>query len=72
MRQKLYFAALQQAREGMPFYSFYKRLTDNGVKKTKALIAVATKLLKIMFALVRDERKFERDYKRARKVRAVA
>ncbi|MCK4321868.1 IS110 family transposase [candidate division WOR-3 bacterium] len=72
MRQKLYFAALQQAREGMPFYSFYKRLTDNGVKKTKALIAVATKLLKIMFALVRDEREFERDYKRARKVRAVA
>ena len=72
MRQKLYFAALQQAREGMPLYSFYKRLIDNGVKKTKALIAVAIKILKIMYSLVRDKREFEWDYKRAKKVRAVA
>jgi hypothetical protein len=62
MRQKLYFAALQQAREGMPLYSFYRKLTeDNGVKRTKALIAVARKLLKIMFALVRDKREFVLD-----------
>jgi transposase len=63
MKQKLYFAALQQAREGMPLYSFYRKLTeDNGVKRTKALIAVARKLLKIMFALVRDKREFVLDY----------
>lgn len=63
MRQKLYFAALQQAREGMPLYSFYRKLTeDNGVKKTKALIAVARKLLKIMFALARDKREFVLHY----------
>jgi transposase len=63
MRQKLYFAALQQAREGMPLYSFYRKLTeDNGVKRTKALIAVARKLLKIMFALVRDKREFVLNY----------
>ena len=72
MRHKLYFAAIQQARKGMPLYSFYKRLIDNGVKKMKALIAVAIKLLKIMFALVRDKREFEWDYKRAKKVSAVA
>jgi transposase len=63
MRQKLYFAALQQAREGMPLYTFYRKLTEeNGVKRTKALIAVARKLLKIMFALVRDKREFVLDY----------
>lgn len=63
MRQKLYFAALQQAREGMPLNSFYKKLIeDNGVKRTKALIAVARKLLKIMFALVRDKKEFVLDY----------
>jgi len=72
MRHKLYFAAIQQARKGMPLYSFYKRLIDNGVKKMKALIAVAIKLLKIMFTLVRDKREFEWDYKRAKKVSAVA
>jgi len=72
MRHKLYFAAIQQARKGMPLYSFYKRLINNGVKKMKALIAVAIKLLKIMFALVRDKREFEWDYKRAKKVSAVA
>ena len=72
MRHKLYFAAIQQARKGMPLYSFYKRLIDNGVKKMKALIVVAIKLLKIMFALVRDRREFEWDYKRAKKVKALA
>jgi transposase len=60
MRHKLYYAALQQAREGMPLYPFYRRLVEeNGVEKNKALIAVARKLLKIMFALARDKRFFE-------------
>lgn len=63
LRHKLYFAALQQAREGMPLYPLYRRLVEkNGVKKNKALIAVGIKLLKIMFALVRDKRFFERDW----------
>lgn len=64
MRHKLHYAAMQQARKGMPLYYFYRRLIEkNGVKKNKALIAVSIKLLKIMFALVRDERFFERDWK---------
>lgn len=72
MRQKLYFAALQQARKGMPLYSFYRKLTeDNGVKRIKALIAVARKLLKIMFALARDKREFVLNYK-DRKVNKIA
>jgi len=63
MRQKLYFAALQQTRKGMPLYSFYRKLTEeNGVKKTKALIAVARKLLRLMFSLAKNRRKFVWDY----------
>lgn len=63
MRQKLYFAALQQTKENMPLYPFYERLVEkNNVKENKALIAVARKLLKVMFALVRDKRFFERDW----------
>jgi len=63
LRQKLYFAALQQTREGMPLYYFYRRLVDGGVIKTKALIAVARKLLKLVFSLVRDRREYEWEYK---------
>ena len=63
MRHKLYFAALQQARKGMPLNYFYRRLIENnGVNENKALIAVAIKLLKIMFALVKDRRVFEWNY----------
>jgi len=58
LRWVLFFAALRQARLGMPLYSFYQRLRNNGVHKMKALIAVARKLLCIIFALVRDRRDY--------------
>ncbi len=58
LRWVLFFAALRQARLGMPLYKFYWRLRNNGVHKMKALIAVARKLLCIMFALVRDRREY--------------
>ena len=58
LRWVLFFAALRQARLGMPLYKFYWRLRNNGVHKMKALIAVARKLLCIMFALVRDSREY--------------
>jgi len=73
LRHKLYFAALQQAREGMPFYSFYRRLVEeNGVKKNKALIAVARKLLRVSFALVRDKTEFTNSYEGKANIRKVA
>lgn len=58
LRWIFFFAALRQARLGMPLYNFYWRLRNNGVHKMKALIAVARKLLCIMFALVRDRREY--------------
>lgn len=54
LRQALYFAALQQTMPGSALYSFYQRLVGRGVKKVKALIAVACKLVRLLFALVRD------------------
>lgn len=59
LRQKLYYAALQQTREGMPLYYFYRRLVDRGVLEVKAITAVARKLLVLIFALVRDKREYE-------------
>jgi len=64
MRQKLYFAALQQTHPGMPLYSYYRRLVEeNGLEETKAIIATARKLLRIMFALVRDKSEYKWNYK---------
>ena len=71
LRQKLYYAALQQTREGMPLYYFYRRLVDRGVIKTKALIAVARKLLVLIFALVRDKREYEWEYTAVRNMTEV-
>lgn len=71
LRQKLYYAALQQTREGMPLYYFYRRLVDRGVIKMKALIAVARKLLVLIFALVRDEREYEWEYTAVRNMTEV-
>jgi len=73
LRHKLYFAALQQTRKGMPFYSFYRRLVEeNGVKKNKALIALARKLLRVSFALVRDKTEFISSCEEKTKIKKVA
>jgi transposase len=73
LRHKLYFAALQQTRKGMPFYSFYRRLVEeNGVKKNKALIAVARKLLRVSFALVRDKIEFINSYEEKTNIKKIA
>jgi transposase len=71
LRQKLYYAALQQTREGMPLYYFYRRLVDRGVIKMKALIAVARKLLVLIFALVRDKREYEWEHTAVRNMTEV-
>jgi len=73
LRHKLYFAALQQTRKGMPFYSFYRRLVEeNGVKKNKALVAVARKILKVSFALVRDKTEFINSYEEKTNIKKIA
>lgn len=56
LRHTLYLAALRQAKPGAPLYDFYARLVAQGTEKVKALIAVACKLVRLLFALVRDGR----------------
>ena len=56
LRHILYLAALQQTHRGAPLYEFYTRLVEKGKPKVKALIAVACKLVRVLFALVRDGR----------------
>jgi hypothetical protein len=60
LRHVLYMAALGMTREGRPLGSFYERLReDNGVHKVKALVAASRKLLRALFAVVRDDVEFD-------------
>jgi transposase len=59
MRKLLYFAAMNMVRRGCVMEHQYQRYLDRGMLKTKALIAVARKLLRIIFALVRDNSVFD-------------
>jgi hypothetical protein len=40
----------------------YQQYLDRGMPKIKALIAVARKLLGVIFAMVRDQRVYEKDF----------
>ena len=55
LRKILYYAAIQTIRKNGILYDYYTRLTDRGMGRMKALIAVSRKLLGIIHALVRDD-----------------
>lgn len=63
LRKILYFAALNTIRKGGIFHSYYKRLVEKGKEKMKAIIAVARKLFKVIFAIVRDDTNYIENYK---------
>ncbi len=55
LRKSLFFVALRTVKTGGAFREDYLRLTEtNQMQKTKALIAISKKLLRVLFALVRD------------------
>ena len=55
LRKILYFASINVVKKGCIMHDYYQRLINGGKPKIKALIAVSRKLLRIMFALVRDK-----------------
>jgi transposase len=55
LRKCLFFAALRMVKKGGAFRADYCRLTQsNQMHKTKALVALSRKLLRVLFAIVRD------------------
>ena len=56
LRTLFYLAALSAARYNKPCKELYDRLIQRGKSKKTALIAVANKLVKIMFAVVKNNR----------------
>jgi transposase len=62
LRKLLYFAALNTVRKGGVMHACYQRHLESGMPGIKALVAIARKLLGILFALVRDHSRYDERY----------
>jgi transposase len=62
LRKILFYAAIQMIRKNGIMYDYYTRLTGRGMEKMRALIAVSRKLLRIIHAILRDNRDYVGGY----------
>lgn len=62
MRKLLYFAAINVVKSNGILNEPYEQMLSNGMPKMKALVAIARKLLRIVFALVRDGTMYMENY----------
>lgn len=62
MRKLLFFAAINVVRKGGILHETYQRYLQRGMEKMKALIAIARKLLRVIYALVRDHSNYVSGY----------
>jgi transposase len=72
MRKLLFFAAIKTVRSNGIMYSTYHDMLDRGMPRVRALIAIARKLLRILFALARDNMVYCDDYNEVHKVALAA
>lgn len=56
LRRALYMVAVQHARQGWPLRPYYAALLERGKPKNVALTAVCCRLVRLLYALVRDGR----------------
>jgi len=62
LRKILFYAAIQMIRKNGIMYDYYARLTGRGMERMRALIAVSRKLLRIIYAIVRDNTDYVGEY----------
>jgi transposase len=62
LRKILYYTAIQTIRKNGIMYEYYVNLTSRGMKRIMALVAIARKLLRIIYAIVRDDSEYKADY----------
>ena len=66
LRKILFFASMNTVRKGGIMREHYQNYLQRGMPRMKALIAIARKLLRIIFAIVRDHSAFVIDYSTTR------
>ena len=58
LRKILYYAAIQTIRNNGILHDYYTKLTERGMKRMMALVAVSRKLWGIIYAIVRDDSEY--------------
>jgi transposase len=61
LRAYLFFASLRMIRKNGIFYDKYQEYRKRGMPGTKAIVAISRKLLRLIFAIVRDHKEFNQD-----------
>jgi transposase len=72
LRKLLFFAAINTIKSGGIMHAKYQQLLKRGMVKIKAVIAIARKLLALIFALVRDNAVYEVNYRRQHEFKRAA
>ena len=62
LRKLLYFASINMIKKNGIMHDYYQKLVKRGVIKTKALVAVSRKLLRLVFAIARDKSEYIDNY----------
>jgi hypothetical protein len=72
LRKILFFAAINVVRIEGILHTKYQEMLDRGMAKLKALIAISRKILRIIFAIVRENAVYLPDYERMRRCQLAA
>lgn len=72
LRKILFFAAINTVRKGGVMHTAYQRHLDQGMPKIKALVAIAQKLLGVVFALVRDHNEYVENFSKGATLKLAA
>ena len=72
MRKLLFFAAINAVKSHGIMHVRYQKMLKNGTPKIKALIAVSRKLLRIIFALARDNTQYDENYNKNHELKLAA
>lgn len=62
LRKILFFVALNTIRTNGIMHEYYRKMFDNGKPKVKAVVAISRKLLRIIFAMVRNQTTYMENY----------
>ena len=62
MRKLLYFAAINAVKSTGTMHQPYTRMLERGMPKIKALVAISRKLLRVMYALARDQEMYMENF----------
>ena len=72
MRKLLFFAAINAVKTHGIMHAHYHQMLDNGKPKVKALVAISRKLLRLVFALARDNKMYIENYDPRHKYKLAA